>query len=653
MEKEVKKVFWNLPVPAIIIDKSNRKILCVSSCLLSLLGYGEEELVNKDFSSLIPFDGRKKILQYIGALWGEKIVSRDMVILCSNGEVCLTNISLRLTELTGRSLIIAVLKDITEEKKKEKEKKVLLQAIETNMNELSALKAELARSTRLKEEFLASMSHELKTPLNSILGMSGVLQEKISGDLNELQVKYVSIIEESGRHLLSLVNDILDLSRIEAGKFEVSIDKVSVRNVCSSALKLISDLVEKKNIKVDEFFDENVISINSDKNRLKQILFNLLSNAVKFTPEGSKIGFEVRGFPDDGKVEFTVWDRGIGIDKKDMKYLFKPFMQLDRSLSRRYSGSGLGLVLVDRLTEFLGGGITLSSEVGRGSRFTVALPWKDRIEDFDKEGEVKVLIIDDTPETTYFIKDYFKAIDIKPFSHFSGDGAFDKVRKVLPDLVIMDIMLPGFSGWDILAELKKDEITRDIPVIISSVIDDRDRGFSLGASEYIVKPFAIDNLDEIVRKFFPHKKTLLKDSNRQILILLAEDNDITIKTFLNCLKPEGYKVIVARNGSEVIERVGKNKPHIILMDIQMPGMDGLEATRYIREELGSAVPVVALSSISVPGQKEDCLKAGANEYVKKPVNRKKLLSVIDKFLFDAEIDLLKKGSRRFSEDSVS
>ncbi|MCX7683483.1 MAG: GAF domain-containing protein, partial [Anaerolineae bacterium] len=300
----------------------------------------------------------------------------------------------------------------------------LEQRVAERTAELSLANAELARAVRAKDEFLAAMSHELRTPLNSIIGLSEALQEDVYGPLNDRQLRSITIIGESGKHLLALINDILDVSKIEAGKLELTIGPVAVEPVCQASLGIVKQAAQKKRHTLSLTLDERVKTIQADSRRLKQILVNLLDNAVKFTPEGGAIGLEVRADEEREAVHFTVWDTGIGISAENMSRLFKPFVQLDSRLSREYSGTGLGLVLVQRMAELHGGSVTVESEVGKGSRFTVSLPWRfARAEVAEEEAEVRegemeatvqvtcptqvrILLAEDNEDSIYLISDY-------------------------------------------------------------------------------------------------------------------------------------------------------------------------------------------------------------------------------------------------------
>ncbi|MCB9102275.1 MAG: GAF domain-containing protein [Anaerolineales bacterium] len=399
------------------------------------------------------------------------------------------------------------------------ERALLAQRVEERTAELRAANAELARAARLKDEFMANMSHELRTPLNAILGMSEILRSNVYGELNSEQISAVYHIEEGGTHLLSLINDILDLSKIEAGKLDLLLSPVSVPAVCQTSLQFVKQLIHKKDMKVVYSYDNSVEVITADERRLKQILVNLLTNAVKFTPEGGRLGLEVEGDMALGVVHFTIWDTGIGISGEDMGRLFKPFVQIDSGLTRQQDGTGLGLSLVYRLTEMHGGSVKLESAVNQGSRFTVSLPW------------------------------------LPAFTDQTSDPLADKPRE---------------SG---------------LP---------------------------------------------------PITVLLAEDNESTIITAQAGLQHYGYQVVIARDGIEAVTLAAEIQPDLILMDIQMPGINGIEAIHQIRQNYRhlASTPIIALTALAMPHDRQRCLNAGANEYVCKPVSPSNLASLIKSQLDD-------------------
>ncbi|MEM7345898.1 MAG: GAF domain-containing sensor histidine kinase [Chloroflexota bacterium] len=270
----------------------------------------------------------------------------------------------------------------------EEERALLADRVAERTEELSKANAQLARAARLKDEFLANTSHELRTPLNTILGSSEILQTEAFGEVNERQIKYLRNINESGQHLLDLINDILDLSKAEAGKLELEIAPTSVLSLCQSTIRLVKQLAHKKRLTLRETIDETVTVMVADERRLKQVLVNLLSNAIKFTPEGGEIGLDVEGDSEAQVIHFTVWDTGIGLASEDMVDLFKPFIQVQTGRHHKREGTGLGLSLVSRMVELHGGSVSVESEVGVGSRFKISLPWTQAMAQTEKDGKV-------------------------------------------------------------------------------------------------------------------------------------------------------------------------------------------------------------------------------------------------------------------------
>lgn len=425
----------------------------------------------------------------------------------------------------GTPILLGIVTDITQRKQAEQALVDLNQRLGQRVSErtaaLSYANAELARAARLKDEFLANMSHELRTPLNAILTMSEFLHDGLYGEINEEQLKAVKHIEEGGSHLLSLINNILDLSKIEAGKINLQVETVIVEDVCHICIQKVKQMAIKKNVAILFASDDLMKMIRADERALKQILVNLVNNAVKFTPAKGKVTLSLQGDAINRVAHFHVIDTGIGIPEDEMELLFKPFVQLDGGSSRHHEGTGLGLTLVYKLTERHGGSVHVESEVGKGSKFTVSLPWQVPSEEVSRSN-------DEPPTVT----------------------------------------------------------KKDITVHHASA-----------------------------------------------LVLLAEDNETNIVTLQSGLTEYGYKVIVTRNGVEVIECLQETSPAVILMDIQMPGMDGLEATKQIRANKEFAkIPIIALTALVMPGDKERCFDAGANAYLSKPVNIKRLVEEIEKQL---------------------
>ncbi|MBN1218054.1 MAG: response regulator [Anaerolineae bacterium] len=409
----------------------------------------------------------------------------------------------------------------------EKERTLLAQRVAERTRDLQIANEELARAARLKDEFLAGMSHELRTPLTAVLGMAEILKLEAYGPLTEKQKKFVQAIEDSGHHLLDLINDILDLSKIEANKLDLKFASVAVEHVCQSSLQFIKQAALKKDIRISFTLDNSVPILQVDERRFKQILVNLLSNAVKFTPEGGQVGLEVVGDPEQQQVHFTVWDTGIGITPEGLERLFEPFTQLDSRLARQYSGTGLGLALVDRMTKMHGGQVSVQSKVGEGSRFTCSFPWPkegeavEQVETEEKSASpdqndnlagrptpaptpprpTLVLLAEDEVSTATLITDYLQSKGYRIITAENGLDALEQARKERPDVILMDIQMPGMDGLEAIHRLRADAEFSAIPIIAFTALamsGDRERCLAAGANAYLSKPVKLPQLVETI-----------------------------------------------------------------------------------------------------------------------------------------------------------
>src|SRR6266498_194541 len=398
----------------------------VSPQIQTMLGYMPEEwLSDPEFwQKRIHPDDREAVLTNVerSDLTGTPFDMEYRMLARDGHVVWFQDQTILVRDTDGQALYWQGLKiDITKRKQAEDEILKLNAELERRVEERTK---ELERALRAKDEFLANMSHELRTPLNAILGLSESLIELAAGPLNEKQHRYVGMISESGNHLLSLINDILDLAKIEAGQIVLNINEVDLKLVCQASLRMINELAHKKNQQVTLEIEDEIGPVWADERRLKQILVNLLSNAVKFTPENGKLGLEVQADSEEKRIMITVWDNGIGISESDLTRLFRPFVQLDSGLAREVTGTGLGLTLVAQMVRLHGGSVAVESQPGQGSRFTVILPWepalatdamlrlkstgKFRAIKPDKKERPTILLVEDTKEVTMMIVDYLE-----------------------------------------------------------------------------------------------------------------------------------------------------------------------------------------------------------------------------------------------------
>ncbi len=619
-----------------------------------LTGYTRDEMTPRLFNAFIlesqyhgEMEGQSTpdVIRKVrsGELTPSGILRSDFRILAKNGEHrWLLDASVQIMGASGHATgSIGILQDVTYRKTAE-------EILRENRDKLSAANAALEKASRLKDEFLASMSHELRTPLTGILGLSEALQLQTHGSLNERQLKALRNIEKSGRHLLELINDILDLSKIEAGKLDLQLEPFSVVEVCQASLQLVKGMAHQKNHNIDFAINISPIMLRADARRMKQMLVNLLSNAIKFTPEGGQIGLEVEARPEENTIRFSVWDKGIGIRSEELGKLFQPFVQLDSSLERQYAGTGLGLSLVQRMAELHGGSVQLESAYGEGSRFTITLPWfqdePDQLPDSHENDPFQIkttLTIEDNDlaaeQITRYLNEMGIANVIQPVIH----GALENVVALNPSAILLDLNLPDGSGMDLLARLKADARTHSIPVIITSVEDRHAEAYKLGAANYLVKPFNQEELRTQLAKIATLRSDrpvmVLGKTGIAPLILVADDNELILETIGEFLIASGFRVITARSGFELLERVPELHPDIILVDIQMPGMDGFKTIRRLRTHNDARIastPLIAITALAMSGDREHCLEAGANEYLSKPIVLKQLVKKIVQLLTD-------------------
>jgi signal transduction histidine kinase/DNA-binding response OmpR family regulator len=475
--------------------------------------------------------------------------------------------------------------------------------------------AALEVASRHKSEFLASMSHELRTPLNAIIGFSEVLLERMFGELNERQDEYLRDIWSSGKHLLELLNDILDLSKIEAGQMVLNRSEFIVRKSLDYCLSLVRERALKQGILLSLEVDPEVGQLDADRLRFRQVVLNLLSNAVKFTPDGGRV--DIRASIRGQDLVVTVADTGVGVAGEDHQRIFDSFQQGTRPAGQA-EGTGLGLTLSKRIVELHGGRIWVESEVGTGSTFGFTLPAGSEepvsvrvpLAGMDSGLTTKpapgpgptVVVVEDDRRSFDLLRAHLEAAGVRVVGARDGEEGLDTVRRLSPAGVILDILLPGIDGWEVLARLKADPQTAPIPVIVVSMLDERGRGFTLGAAEYLVKPVGKEQLLAAV-----YRAAAMPE--REHTVVAIDDDPHAIKLVRANLEPEGWTVLGAPTGREGLALIRERQPSVVLLDLLMPGMDGFEVVEALRAEPGTkTIPVVILTSKSMTPQDKERLR---------------------------------------------
>jgi CheY-like chemotaxis protein/nitrogen-specific signal transduction histidine kinase len=448
---------------------------------------------------------------------------------------------------------------------------------------------------KLKSQFLANMSHELRTPLNSIIGFSRVILKGIDGPITDLQQQDLSAINSAGQHLLNLINDVLDISKIEAGKMELALEEnVNLFDLLNSAMSYAVGLTKDKPIKLVKDYTSDLSSVRADPTKLRQVVINFLSNASKFTEQGSITLKAAQQIGPDGKpeVKVSVIDTGVGIAPEDQVRLFQAFTQVDGSLTRKVGGTGLGLSISKRLVEMHGGRVELESTVGVGSIFSVILPlpYVQLPEIPHLEGERTILAIDDDRQVINLYERYLNGQGYHVIPLTIPDQAVEKAKELKPYAITLDIMMPNRNGWQILEALKSDPQTRDIPVIVCSIVDNQDKGFSLGAADYLTKPILQDDLIHALARLNGD------GSIRDVLVIDDDEDDLRL---VQKILQDGdlYQVRTANGGPQGLAAIHEKPPHAIILDLMMPELDGFSLLETIRSDTNLRdIPVVIFTA---------------------------------------------------------
>jgi PAS domain S-box-containing protein len=602
----------------VITDASlpGNPIVYVNPAFERLTGYSVEEAAGRNCRFLQGPDTDREIVERIGeAIAAEHEINARLLNYKKDGAPFWNGLTIAPVrdEAGVVTHSIGVQNDVTERQRTEAE--------------LIDAKEEAEVASRAKSQFLANMSHELRTPLNAIIGYSEMLQEQAEELQTSALVPDLLKIHSAGKHLLALINDILDLSKIEAGKMDLYLESFEVGRMVREVYATIEPLIERKGNQLSVSVAEDLPMMRADLTKVRQSLFNLLSNSAKFTEKGTiELAVEPKEVNSAPGVEIRVTDTGIGMTEEQQSRVFEAFTQADRSTTRKFGGTGLGLAITRRFVQMMGGDISVESEFGRGSTFRILLPLEVRApqEGAPETGDASpaghytarsgqfgtVLVVDDDATARDLMHRYLEREGFQTVMAEGGEEGLQLARERRPDVITLDVMMPKMDGWAVLQEIKSDARLRDIPVIMVTIVDDKSLGYTLGADDYMTKPVEREQLSAVLQKYrCPHPPCP---------VLLVEDDETTRSMMRSMLERDGWCVTEAANGEEGLEKINESGANVILLDLMMPQMDGFEFIAHLRaNEDTRDVPVVVITAKELTAEERLLLNGSVQKVLSK------------------------------------
>ncbi len=591
----------------------------VNKQMEALTGCTRDELIGAPFKNYFT-DAERAQAGIKLVLSDKKLTDYELTVRARDGKKTVVSYNATTFYDRDRQLqgVFAAARDVTERKRFEQSLQESNLELENAIEGAAKAKEAAETANKTKSLFLANMSHELRTPLNAILGYSEMLQEEAADQELEEFVPDLQKIHSAGKHLLALINDILDLSKIEAGKMELFLETFDIARMIDEVESTVKPMVAKNANALGIQRAPNLGAMHADQIKVRQGLFNLLSNAAKFTHEGT-ITLDAERQKMDGRewIVFRVTDTGIGLSSEQIVKLFQDFTQADASTTRKFGGTGLGLALTRRFCQMMGGDVTVQSVAGEGSTFTIKIPaivgeTKPATDELagvvaspDENGAEAppascVLVIDDDPVQRDLMQRFLGKEGFCVRTAEGGEAGLRMARQLKPVAITLDVMMPDMDGWSVLSQLKADAMLRDIPVIMVTMVDDPERGFTLGAAEYATKPVDRQHLSQTLKKY--------TCANPPCPVLIVEDDRATRALTRAILEREGWKVSEAPNGRVALEQMERERPTLILLDLVMPEMDGFEFADLVREHPEwSTIPIVVLTGKDLSEQERERL----------------------------------------------
>ncbi len=605
-QKEYFETFFQYSPAAVVVVDFNGNVISWNPAAESLFGYTAQEAIGKDVDDLVAKDprveaeARRNTQKFIGERGRVEVKGRR------------TRKDGSLVDVEVKGLPISVEGEM-----------VGLLVIYHDISEIEQARRAAEEANQAKSAFLANMSHELRTPLNAIIGFTRIVRRKGDDSLPEKQLENLDKVLVSAEHLLGLINTILDIAKIEAGRMELQLSDFDLAALIDSCLATTQPLVKSSDIKLIKSMPPGLPRMHSDQEKIRQILLNLLSNAAKFTHAGS---IEVVGKLTSEVIVLSVEDSGIGIAEENLHKIFEEFQQADNTTTRQYGGTGLGLSISRSLARLLGGDLTASSVEGEGSTFSLTIPLHlgkpgsgtDDVNEAISQADIPlepdkplVLVIDDQPDMFHILQQNLEGYQI--VGALSGEEGIEKARTLHPTAITLDIMMPRKDGWQVLHELKNDPETRDIPVIILTIVDNKAMGFRLGASDYLVKP-----LNEKLMREALERVTKSNGGVRPRRLLVVDDDPQVIDLIQQMFQGQDFSIAMAKDGAEALARIRQSQPDVILLDLVMPKLDGFQFIHEVQKKPKlRKIPIIVLTAKSLSNEELSRLQKSVATIVKK------------------------------------